>query len=123
MARKSNMAFSATLRTPETESRYGDLKKQSGWNEPCPLCKAESIKVFKLWKLIRNDYPYDKVMRSHDMLVPLRHVPYDGISDDEWEEYEKLKKEVAEVDYQWIMEAMAGQSLPQHFHLHLVIAK
>ena len=74
------------------------------------------------WKIVTNDFPFDRIAKSHDMLVLLRHA--DAITEAEREELEKLKNGYVNEHYQYIIEITPNtRSIPGHYHLHLVVAK
>jgi len=114
----------ATLRTKQTEDSYARWLVEGGLGRGCPLCSNEPLKTFKYWKVIVNDFPYDKVAQRHHMLVPLRHVAEGELTEDEKHELFDLKPTYLNDEYQFIIEAThKTKSIPSHFHLHLIVAK
>lgn len=113
-----------TLRSEENERRYGEFIASGGLRE-CPLCRLAPIRTFTHWKIVENEYPYDLVVELHHMLVPLRHVTDGELTDEELREFAELKHDVVLHDtYQYFMEAARPtQSVPAHFHVHLVVMK
>jgi len=111
-----------TLRTEASQQRYDAAMAMRPEGSPCPLCVAEPLREFEHWKIIPNDYPYDRVADVHHMLVSLRHVPEGELSAEEMRELREIKLEAhLSDDYDCIIEAAEGrQSIPAHFHLHLV---
>jgi hypothetical protein len=111
------------MRTKETQEKYATYVAEGGLDGGCRLCEAEAIKTFSHWKIIRNDFPYDRIAEVHHMLAPLRHVGEDDMSEEEKGEWASLKRTVGE-DYDLMIEAtMRNKSIPDHFHLHLVVVK
>jgi len=91
----------------------------------CPLCKREAIKAFKYWKIIKNNFPYDKIAKEHHMIVPLQHITEDSLNMKEIDELKRIKKSyIKDNNYNYIMEGtIHSQSQPEHFHLHLIKLK
>ena len=111
-----------TLRTPETEKRYQDLKDSGSMGDGCRLCIVEPTQTFKYWKLIPNEFPYDKIAEKHDMIIPIRHTA--EINDDERGELLTLRGTYINEHYRYILEATnRTKSIPAHFHLHLIELK
>lgn len=111
-----------SIRTPETEERYRKEKAERPADYGCPLCKSETVKDFTLWRVVKNDYPYDLIAAHHEMLLPKRHVLEEELTDEEKEEYMHIKRTwVQEQDYNYIAEATYGtKSIPEHHHHHLL---
>lgn len=111
------------MRRPETQSAYENLIKEGHLENGCPLCASESLKEFQFWRIISNDFPYDKIAVDHHMIIPKRHVADSDVSAEEWEEYEALKKSYINDAYEFIIEStLKKRSVPEHFHLHLIVA-
>lgn len=71
-----------------------------------------------------NAFPYDKIATSHDMVVPLRHVPEAELTPEERKELVEIKHEYVNANYEYILEPThKKKSIPAHFHLHLVVLK
>jgi len=112
-----------TMRTPETEARY-TREKQSGRLAERVLCKSPSLKEFKEWRIIENRFPYDLVAEVHHMLVPKRHASDAELTASEQEEFEAIKEAYVQEVYEFMIEpARKKRSIPDHSHLHLLIAK
>ena len=79
--------------------------------------------MFTLWKIIPNDFPYDRIAKKHHMIVPLRHVQEKDLSTEERAELQEIKGRGFDDDtYEYIIEAAQKiKSVPGHFHLHLVV--
>ncbi len=113
-----------TLRTPEGEQKYQDYIKGGGLDNGCPLCRNNALKAFTHWKIIPNDFPYDRVAERHDMIVPLRHVIEHDLTEEEKKELIEIKDTYINDTYRYVMEAShKSKSIPPHFHLHLITLK
>lgn len=114
------------LRKPKTEKKYEKLEAfRENHKLKCPLCKAKNIKKFKYWKIIKNDFPYDRIASRHDMLVPIRHATEEKLNRKEQAEYKKIKETyLEESSYDYFLEvSQKGKSIPSHFHMHLIVLK
>lgn len=113
-----------TLRTPEGSKRYKAYIKKGGLEGGCRICEEVAIKDLQYWKIIRNSFPYDKIAKTHDMIVPKRHVTERELSRDELVELQIAKTSYIDATYEYLIESAHSQkSIPGHFHLHLIIAK
>ncbi|MEK7600510.1 MAG: hypothetical protein AAB463_00930 [Patescibacteria group bacterium] len=113
-----------TFRLPESEKAYRNAIAQGALAGACPLCAKEAIKTFTHWRLIVNDFPYDKIARVHHMLIPKRCVPEGSLTSEEREELLTLKSGEINEGYEYIIEALHNKkSIPGHFHLHCVIVR
>lgn len=112
------------LRTQESEERYQKLIAAGYLQGACKLCEASSLKDFEYWRIIRNDFPYDLIAKVHDMIVPKRHVMENCLSAEEQKEYGEIKAGYIGAAYTHVIEPTLGlKSIPEHFHLHLIVAK
>ncbi|MGB4076802.1 MAG: hypothetical protein WBK28_03815, partial [Minisyncoccia bacterium] len=94
-----------TFRTPETEAKYDALKASGSFLRSCPLCnEREILKEFKLWKILKNLFPYDAVAKTHHMLVSKRHVSSDGLTEEEQKEFEAVKRDYVYAAYEFMIE-------------------
>ncbi len=114
----------SSLRTIESENVFQEYRKTHPQNDGCIICERQGLKDFKFWKIIPNDFPYDKIAETHHMIVPLRHVTEDGLNVEELKELKEIKDTVLHTEYEYIIEATyKKKSIPEHFHLHLIVAK
>jgi hypothetical protein len=113
----------ASLRTNETKEKYKLWLANNSLQEHCPLCAHKPLRQFTFWKIVMNDFPYDKIANVHHMLVPLRHTTEAGLSGEEMTELLEIKgKELGE--YQYSLQATTSAvTIPGHFHLHLLDVK
>jgi len=101
------------------------LHRASGiMDDGCVLCKAQTLADFSFWKVIPNNYPYDLIAETHNMLVPKRHITDSELSVEEIEELKNIKNSKELQHYQYFIEANNNfKSIPQHYHLHLIVGK
>lgn len=93
-------------------------------NEGCILCPLEAMQTFQYWKVVPNKYPYDKIAKRHEMIIPLRHTDQAGVTNEEWQELAALKASYIDDNYEFLLEATPHrQSVPAHFHLHAIVSK
>lgn len=111
------------FRTLAAAKRYKDYRAHRAANETCPLCTKPPLHAFIFWKIIPNDFPYDLIAETHHMIIPLRHVVEEKLTEDERSEFLSIKQSHLQ-DYTYIIEATRNvKSIPEHFHLHLIIGK
>jgi diadenosine tetraphosphate (Ap4A) HIT family hydrolase len=112
----------ASLRTPEGKAKFHEHLKTVKPTDGCPLCTYKSIKDFKLWRIIGNRFPYDKIAKTHHMIIPMRHVTERELTKEELVEFKEIKDSFLESEYDWLIEAThKNKSVPEHFHLHLIV--
>ncbi len=115
--------MSNKLRSKELIEKFKLHKAKGALKEGCVLCEAETIKTFTHWKVIPNLFPYDLIAETHHMLIPLRHVKETDLTDAEKRELADIKSDYVH-QYDYIIETTnKTKSIPEHFHLHLIIAK
>lgn len=111
------------LRTENTLNKYREDVK-NGLNTTCFFCedsRQNMVKDFKYWRIVENNYPYDAVAEISHLLFPKRHIKIDELNDEEKEEYKTIKSGyISEMHYDYILEAVAKTSIPNHMHLHLL---
>lgn len=113
-----------TLRTPEGKKKYQEYLNTTDTQNSCPLCNKENLKDFKFWKIIENKFPYDLIAKTHHMLISKRHVPEKELTREELEELNLIKESYAHPTYDWILEpTLKNKTIPNHFHIHLIIGK
>ena len=110
------------LRTKKCLKRYHDKRKKLGKEfSNVDLTKLECVRRYFYWTLVKNEFPYDKITKRHDMLVPLRKFPKEGnMTMLEWCELMNIKKEI-EKDYDSFLEnTFHRRVLSNIFHLHCI---
>jgi diadenosine tetraphosphate (Ap4A) HIT family hydrolase len=111
------------LRTKELKERYKSYREAGGLQDGCALCAKPTKQIFRHWKVVVNEFPYDLIAESHDMIIPVRHVTEKEITTEEWQEYQTIKADFIQ-QYDYIIEATnKTKSIPEHFHLHLIVGK
>lgn len=103
-------------RTPQTEESY---QKRRGENTPCPFCAEDSLYSWEAWKIVKNEFPYDNLAEKHDILTLKAHER--DMNNKEYSELKEIKKLKFIGEYDCILENLPhSQSVPEHFHLHLI---
>lgn len=112
------------LRDTELILRYQDHIKRFREQGICPLCDEMPIKLFRHWKIINNEYPYNMIAATHHMITSMRHITEDELTQEESNELQEIKKTFINSDYDLILEpTIKEKSIPDHFHLHLIVLK
>ena len=107
----------STLRTPEGSKKYHEYMDRRGENAGCALCEKEALKQFTHWKIVTNDFPYERIAQIHDMLIPLRHVTENALTAEELAEFNEIKRTHVAAEYEYLLEVTPkGLSIPGHFH-------
>lgn len=107
------------LRTKKMYTFY--LKNKKSTLDGLPL-----IKKFKYWKLVKNEYPYDRIATRHDMLIPLRDFSsFQEVNPKERAEFFKLWNQFSKKKtYDMLMVAFPfSQTYPSRLHFHLMKTK
>ena len=117
------------LRTDETKANYLSTQaKYKNFSQTKDYREDEEhiLQSFTHWYLIANLFPYDKVAKQHDLLIPKR--VFGKMSDctkEEWEEYKQIINQF-ELDghYNSMLENFSkGKSILRHLHIHLIVWK
>ncbi len=88
--------------------------------------KANCVKEFNYWFIIKNEFPYDAISITNHMIATKRVVPFDWrlLTEEEEKEIELLKETYINENYDVVWENLPkGQTIPSHFHLHLLVLK
>ena len=89
----------------------------------CSMAKKEKKKEFKHWTIIPNDFPYDKIATTHDMLVLKRHAATeDELTEPERKELLDIKVNyLPKTKYEVFYENMPRErSIKAHYHIQLL---
>jgi diadenosine tetraphosphate (Ap4A) HIT family hydrolase len=114
----------ASLRTETADKEYKDYRATWAPDAPCVLCTEKPLQTFKHWKILKNNFPYDRIADVHDMILPIRHSEESEITAEEWAEYQEIKAKVLHDKYEYFIEAVnRKKSVPAHFHIHLIVTK
>jgi hypothetical protein len=115
------------VRTKKMHEKYQKYRKAHFKEGVCNLChktKTATIKSFRYWRIVPNLFPWDRIAKTHHMLIPKRHRTYEKLTPPEKKELEKLKPSYINQHYWVIAEAThRKKSIPDHFHLHLLVLK
>ena len=104
------------LRTAKTQARYQDYRKAGGLNNGCPLCRVDARVTFRYWKIRKNEFPYDRIAETHDLLVPRRHSDGTDFTSDELTELSVIKAGYIQGHYDYVLEATSKtKSIHDHF--------
>lgn len=112
------------LRTKKSQATYFAYVAAGGLMGGCRLCEKKPIKSFTHWKIVENPFPYDKIAATHHMIVPKRHVQERKLSKKEMLDFQHIKDTYLHKTYEFIIESTyRKKSIPDHLHLHLILAK
>lgn len=111
-----------TLRTNDADMKYRKFLREEYTGE-CIFCAKKSlVKEYKLWIIIENDFPYNKIASEHYILSPKRHVEEE--KDLYGSERDELYKVLDKLDYNMrIINKKKDCSVPQHLHYHIIKLK
>jgi hypothetical protein len=102
------------------QAKYEEFLKQKT-GDGCYLCAAPPLIKFKFWKIVKNEYPYDKISVVNHMIAPRRHCSEEELTDIEREEWNMLKNSMINECYDMIFEnTHKKKSIPGHYHLQLI---
>src|SRR6185369_7348001 len=114
----------AHLRSAAQQAKYDAYKAAGGLENGCRLCERKPLKTFKYWRIIGNKFPFDRIAKVHHMIVPKRHVAEPQLRQAEVSEFRRIKEDYLNKKYEFLIEAThLKKSIPEHFHIHLVIVK
>ena len=118
------------VRSRETMNKYIEYIKDCAQmdNPPKPFADIDesSIKTFKYWLILPNRFPYDAIAEQSHMLLTRRRVAFDWtlLSNKELIELQELRETYINEHYDVMWENLPkGQTVPGHFHLHLLNLK
>lgn len=120
-----------TKRSKETQQAYDEARKQgktiiavdAEGRRFLDWTQTTIIREYDYWAIIANDFPYDTIFTTHDLLLPKRHFAFiRDATDAERHEYYRIKKELdQEGNYESLIENFSNsRSVEKHFHVHLV---
>lgn len=115
------------LRTKKMYERYKRYRAAKFAPGECVLCgeaKTRTIKNFKYWRIVKTIFPWDRIVKLHHMIIPERHAVYPELTAAEKNELEKIKANYINKNYGVMAEAThRKKSIPDHYHLHLIVLK
>lgn len=118
------------LRTKETMERYMRVmkeRKEKGIKSTHFIDYDRIlVKEFKYWVIVENEFPYDAVATTSHMISTKREISLDWkmLNKEEKNEFEEIKNTYLVEHYDAIWENLPkGQTVPGHFHLHLIVLK
>ena len=112
------------VRTDETLQRYNEVMSEREGSDVCPLCAVPSIADYTHWRVIPNDFPYDRLAITHHLLIPKRCCNDNELTADEHAELINLRDTVLNDSYDSMVVNMPKfTSIKQHFHYHLIVLK
>ncbi len=113
-----------TLRTSEGDKKYHEYLLAHASDEKCGLCEKPALQSFTYWKIVENSFPYDTIADTHHMVVPIEHKTEDLITQEEWSEYQTIKRGFIDKNYDHLIESTTKRkTIPNHFHIHLITRK
>jgi len=113
------------LRTKETSKKLKEWKVNRSAAEPCFLCTSGYLKEFNHWKIVENRFPYDSIAELAHIFTPKRHVLVSELNTEELDELRMVKQDYIKNNYDFIIEVVNKQtmSVPDHYHMHLIVEK
>ncbi len=116
-----------TMRTPETEQRYREamIKRRAEGFVGCAICiipDDPSFPDLQHWRVVPNEYPYDKVAQKSWIMLPRRCVSlWALLTPDEQREYHEFRLIAGQYGVNFFMwSTPVTQSVPGHYHEHLL---
>lgn len=115
-----------TMRERKTVQRYrDDMRNRPKPSEACALCaipECDDFPHLKYWRVMRNQYPYDKVAETSWVLMPRRCVSEWGqLTSKERREYREFRLIAGDYGVNFFMwSTPVTQSVPTHYHEHLL---
>jgi hypothetical protein len=116
-----------TFRTSETQAAYAAYLEQRKVDRAgnCVLCDnpdTDDFPPMEHWRIIKNNFPYDKVAERSWLLIPKRCVSaWELLTDDEQSEYHLFRNESGNLGINIIMWGTSiNRSVQNHYHEHLL---
>ena len=82
------------------------------------------VKEFAGWKIVENEYPYDRIAETNHMVTLKQHTAETALTSHEKMEYERDVKPYLQQQYDMIFEnTLRAKSIPDHHHLHMIALK
>lgn len=116
-----------TLRSGEVLERYKKHRKSLGAGlKVVDLASLPSILEWKFWRMVANEFPYDKIAERHCMLIPDRKFALEqDMTLEERIDLNDIKAYFQKTqEFDCIMEnIMHMRTVPGHYHLHVLKLK
>lgn len=116
-----------TLRKPATEKQYAKRRQEMKelHTEGCAICRIPTIEGFPLmqyWRVVRNEFPYDKIAERSYMFMPKRCIAlWSDLTSEEVSEWNWFRQEMGKYGINFSMwSSPVTQSVPMHYHEHLI---
>ncbi len=102
---------------------YEDFKRHHGTiGGVCALCSKPTLVDFTHWRIVENEFPYDRIAKTHHMLISKRHITETEMNQDERTELQNIKLNYVHTKYNSIIEmTLLKKTIPGHFHLHMIM--
>lgn len=108
-----------SLRTPETEAQYAHYREHKQ-PEECYLCTGTALREFQLWRILPNNFPYDRIVKTHHLIVLKRHADENGLTVPEYNELYDIKSMLKD-NYDMLFEnTLKRKSIREHHHIHAI---
>jgi hypothetical protein len=90
----------------------------------CYLCAAKTKHEFRSWRIVENEYPYDRISATHHMVTLKRHSTEADLTTYEKMEFERDVKPYLHKHYDMLFEnTVRTKSIPGHHHIHMINLK
>lgn len=106
----------------EHRAQYENFSRTKDYRED----HERIIRSYEHWYIIQNLFPYDKITKAHNMLVPKRvFSKMSECNKSEWSEYKIILNQLEDEGYyDAILENFSrNRSIYKHLHLHLLVWK
>lgn len=111
----------SSLRSPKMYAKYKAEKKDHNVFNTLP-----SLESFKYWKIVPNEFPYDRIASRHDLLIPRRKIA--DIFQLSQRETTELRRIMKMINKQKRYDAILfpfhwSRTIRTHLHFHLLRIK
>lgn len=115
-----------TMRSSAITERYrANMGNTGNFQAECPLCRISECKDFphlRYWRIVQNQYPYDKVAEKSWILMSRRCVPdWQALTVEEQREYHEFRLIGGDYGVNFFMwSTPITQSVRAHYHEHML---
>lgn len=107
-------------RSENTEQAYVKYLIKCRKEGTQPFTDQEPIMDFGDWKLIKNKFPYDKLYRKHDLLIPsVRVKQFQDIPTLSQKRYHAILSQLEPYYDLYFVNMPSQRSVTTHWHAHL----